>query len=293
MRALAIVVLLAACGSEATPMAPEQCGDIVCMGNETCDRTAGEPACIDGSADADGDGVRNADDLCPNLPNEKPYDEDGDGIGDQCDPCPIAKPAEEPDPDGDAVEGACDPDRTTPGDKILAFAGFRENPPWTLPSGWVVQGGELVATVPSVSPGFLSIPIIGTNHLAVETSYRIDSIVTAGNATPSVSTVTRDKRPAGETLMTCGVAKVSGTERVQISTGVESMNAIGTNLFDPASLYLLGFSIEGGQTACAVVANAQTMKSTSARAAGEQMTEAGLDVANATARFQWVMVIGR
>src|SRR5207244_3310006 len=49
--------------------------------------------------DTDGDGISDAQDNCPAIPNPAQTDTDGDGIGDLCDPCPLA-------PGGDA---ACQP----------------------------------------------------------------------------------------------------------------------------------------------------------------------------------------
>jgi len=49
--------------------------------------------------DTDGDGIPDAEDNCPAIPNPAQTDTDGDGIGDLCDPCPLA-------PGG---EGACQP----------------------------------------------------------------------------------------------------------------------------------------------------------------------------------------
>jgi thrombospondin type 3 repeat protein len=41
-----------------------------------------------GEPDGDGDGVPDARDNCPTVPNPDQRDTDGDGIGDACDPCP-------------------------------------------------------------------------------------------------------------------------------------------------------------------------------------------------------------
>ena len=49
--------------------------------------------------DTDSDGISDAQDNCPAIPNPAQTDTDGDGIGDLCDPCPLA-------PGGDA---ACQP----------------------------------------------------------------------------------------------------------------------------------------------------------------------------------------
>lgn len=295
MRIALSLVLLAACADDGAPQPP--CGDVTCAGSEVCDRGSATPMCLPASADADGDGIANAMDLCPRIAGDAQTDEDGDKIGDICDRCPIAPFSidREPDTDGDDVDDVCDPEPELPGNRIVLFQGFRF--PLTggidVPAGWTVQGGELIAAVPGVSPEPLLFPMTGTNHFAIEASFRVDSIVTAGGATPSIQAVARDVRPAGTTLMQCGVAKLGTTERVQISTDVDSSNAVGMNLFDSAALYRLGFLVDGGQTACAVVANAETMFSTATRGGGEQMTQAGLDVGNATARFQWIMITAR
>jgi hypothetical protein len=44
-----------------------------------------DPAAEDG----DGDGISDAQDDCPTIPNPAQTDTDGDGIGDLCDPCPL------------------------------------------------------------------------------------------------------------------------------------------------------------------------------------------------------------
>ena len=53
-------------------------------------------------SDADGDGIPDATDNCPNTPNADQLDSDGDGTGDVCDPTP------QPDADGDGVPDADD-----------------------------------------------------------------------------------------------------------------------------------------------------------------------------------------
>src|SRR6266852_601001 len=40
--------------------------------------------------DSDGDGIPDAQDDCPAIPNPAQTDTDGDGVGDLCDPCPLA-----------------------------------------------------------------------------------------------------------------------------------------------------------------------------------------------------------
>lgn len=88
-------------------------------------------------ADRDEDGVRNAQDNCPDTFNPAQPDQDGDGIGDRCDMAEPEAPgpeAPEPEPDaevcGDGVRGmneACDDGNLRPGDGCNA-ACESENP---------------------------------------------------------------------------------------------------------------------------------------------------------------------
>jgi len=72
--------------------------------------------CFDAS-DADGDGVGDACDVCPVVPNADQVDGDGDGFGDACDVCPAAADPAQSDADGDGVGDTCDacPDVAAPG----------------------------------------------------------------------------------------------------------------------------------------------------------------------------------
>ncbi len=58
--------------------------------------------------DADGDGVCDEDDNCPNEPNPGQEDGDGDGIGDACDNCPDEPNPNQEDADGDGTGDACE-----------------------------------------------------------------------------------------------------------------------------------------------------------------------------------------
>ena len=65
---------------------------------------------FDGSSDADGDGVPDATDNCPDLfnPDQIGVDFDGDGILDLCDNCPLAANPGQEDCDNDGVGDACE-----------------------------------------------------------------------------------------------------------------------------------------------------------------------------------------
>ena len=67
----------------------------------------GELTALEG--DADGDGVVNSLDNCPNTPNADQADADSDGVGDVCDNCPATANANQADWDGDGIGDACDP----------------------------------------------------------------------------------------------------------------------------------------------------------------------------------------
>jgi cysteine-rich repeat protein len=111
---LGVVVLLAAgCGggggADPAPPAGASCGDGLIGTGEACDdgntvdgdgcthvcsielgyACAGSPSrCTALPPDADGDGVPDATDDCPEVPNADQQDADGDGKGDACDACP-------------------------------------------------------------------------------------------------------------------------------------------------------------------------------------------------------------
>ena len=119
------------CIARVSEQSLEHCGYTACtaggfslvrrLGGSSC--TCVEPACSDWN-DADGDGVGDAcdpcpdefgtdgdgdglcpsKDNCPSIPNRSQSDMDDDGLGDVCDPCPTDPAA---DPDGD---GACSRD---------------------------------------------------------------------------------------------------------------------------------------------------------------------------------------
>ncbi|MCM4160255.1 hypothetical protein FHG64_04275 [Antarcticibacterium flavum] len=58
--------------------------------------------------DADGDGISDEEDNCPNVANPEQEDTDGDGVGDACDNCPEVANPDQADADGDGIGDACD-----------------------------------------------------------------------------------------------------------------------------------------------------------------------------------------
>jgi hypothetical protein len=65
-------------------------------------------------ADADGDGIGDLCDNCPNSPNADQADTDHDGVGDVCDNCPSTPNADQADSDHDGVGDVCDNCPSTP-----------------------------------------------------------------------------------------------------------------------------------------------------------------------------------
>ncbi len=72
-----------------------------------------------GSPDGDGDGVKDADDNCPDVANAGQADTDSDGVGDACDNCVTRANPDQRDTDGDGHGNACDGDFD--GDGIVNF----------------------------------------------------------------------------------------------------------------------------------------------------------------------------
>jgi hypothetical protein len=103
--------------------------------------------------DLDGDGIPNAEDLCPQRFDQMPaHDEDGDLVGDPCDNCPTVANADQTDlaegelqfPDG--VGDACDPRPTRAGDKENQLFTFATDPASAFTgSGWSVANDRAIA----------------------------------------------------------------------------------------------------------------------------------------------------
>jgi MYXO-CTERM domain-containing protein len=60
--------------------------------------------------DSDGDGISDAVDNCPFVPNRDQLDTDGDGVGDACDNCPTTPNPDQSDINGNGIGDVCDPD---------------------------------------------------------------------------------------------------------------------------------------------------------------------------------------
>jgi hypothetical protein len=299
-----LALTLAACGaSTGGPTLGDPCdGENPCNSGEICDFTAeGGPICITGQGDLDGDGIPNAMDFCQHQMGGA-ADEDRDGIGDDCDRCPIAAPRATPDADNDNVDSPCDPDPREPGDEILLFEGFSStalDTRWkaTTASVWKVQGGEVIATAPAAAAqDYLTTLVVAKANISIEASYRIDRIDSAGTPVQHiVALYMSDPRPAGVASMSCGVTKADGGagELVLIETNQSAMNQLVSGAFDSANLYRAGGYVTGNRAACSVIANNTPLGTVQASITPDQLSSISLTAKAATARFQYVLVVGR
>src|SRR3569833_3948577 len=232
-------------------------------------------------------------DHCPTVTGGL-YDEDGDGIGDDCDRCPIAKPPAVPDQDGDDVVCLCVLVLLFVVVKILlfdVFSGTTLDPRWTAvtPSAWSVEGGALVVRLATQdTQDFISTSVVPEPNLAVQSSYRVDK-VEASSTTHIVSALAIDQRPAGVSSLECGVVKSDdGTagEVVDLETDQSAVShAAMIGAFDSARLYRNAMVMTGTTAECVVIGD-----NTSLAAVQSTIT---LTARAVTARFQWVLVVGR
>jgi hypothetical protein len=123
------------------------------------------------------------------------HDEDGDGIRDACDVCPhIADPAQA-DSDGDRVGDACDPEPMNPRQSIVFFDGFEGTTvggAWTNLSG-AVQSDQLVLDARGAQAKEIYRPVT-----VVDEQFIIGAVTGAGDPTGAhISLVTAPSGPSG------------------------------------------------------------------------------------------------
>jgi len=276
---------------------------LACDSDGVCDFTAsGGPVCIDKTGDNDGDGIVNAIDRCPNAPGgvSDTYDEDNDGIGDPCDKCPIAPPPSVPDLDHDDVDSPCDPDPDTPGDKILFFDGFGSatlNAMWkaTGSAAWMPEGGELVVDANQPDEQYLELIVEPVPSFAIEASYRIDELESSAT-THKVGARGFDSSPAGVANFECGVitSDVGTGDVVALETNLNGTSAQAQiPAFSTAALYEDAAYATNASVGCTVIGDNTPVGTTQDQISPASLGTAALAVRAVTARFQWVLVVGR
>lgn len=292
-------MLLAACsaksggggeeGDACDPMTA--CSDTtVCSVTHTTD---GSGECIAKGEDIDNDGLPNEMDYC-NAGAGGAFDEDRDLIGDDCDKCPIAAPPLTPDPDGDDVDSPCDPDNREPGDRIVAFDGFRNGIPatWTKTGTWEQRGGDAVATGGATEVSLTTALPLTTSKMAVLIQYRVDA-VDAAAGTSYIGLVARDQRPASNAIVRCGSQRNTAVgDSLALEGDAGAMSSPVVNAFNSASLYSVALRTIGISAQCAMQADA-TAVAAQAATSGEALTQVGVFVKGGTARFSYVLAIQR
>jgi len=125
--------------------------------------------------DADGDGLLDDVDNCPEDYNPGQEDGDEDGRGDACDNCPNTANVIQTDTDGDGLGDACDPDMD--GDTIL---NEDDNCPWTLNPGQGDADEDGIGDACEVVGGMVEIQVNGSGST-------VDSVAgsSAGSSSPN------------------------------------------------------------------------------------------------------------
>lgn len=181
MRAAIVLCLVSSCSFSLT--GSPVVGDDSAPGDGPFD--VAEIDALDGSPnfDTDNDGLNDAVDNCPNLPNVDQRNWDADPRGDACDPCPHLMNADT-DGDSDGVGDACDPRPSIAGDSRALWLGFysaTDVTGWVEPSTggdgtWTVTGGALVQSIPDANPFASFVAPILYQRTYVATSIEIISM---------------------------------------------------------------------------------------------------------------------
>jgi len=130
--------------------------------------------------DADGDGIRDGADNCPDAANPLQEDEDRDGVGNVCDNCPHvanADQANDGDGGGDNAGDACDPDPSSPGNDLVLFESFDD--PAVMADWHSTVGGDW-----QISDGALRQNATGQHTTAYFGGMQFGSVVVEARFTP-------------------------------------------------------------------------------------------------------------
>jgi hypothetical protein len=292
LLSLCIPVLMAVgCGGGGGAAAGGACSATKpCPDGQACDMTNpdGDPSCVDGNDDEDGDGIPNEKDFCMHMAGGA-YDEDGDGIGDECDACPIARPPSTPETDNDGVDAPCDPDPRLGGAKIVLFEGFNAalSDKWTMDGAtWTVKDGAV--TVVAGAETNLSAGITPSSKLEIFADYRISQ---ASATTAKVGIQAINALPMGNTKVICGGGRDETVDTIQLFTQMENNNQVANkNLFDTSTRYGLLEQIDGGPANCAYNSTVY-QNAISGNTNGESMNRAGMYAKGVTATFNYILVV--
>jgi hypothetical protein len=251
-------------------------------------------AAVDASTteDADDDGIVDADDNCPAVPNVDQRDWDSDDHGDVCDRCPHLGSVADPDADNDGVGDDCDP-RPGTTDVREIWLGFYEPADIT---GWVNTGGNGQWTV---GGGVLDQAASGFSLLDSPASYTdayfATSLEVVAVDTSEIGFCLADVQP-GIQYYCCGAANVGGVPSARAASAWATSGGqisvpgtfTGANLAVGEHVEMVGL-LQGASFACSITQGAIT-----ATAGTPTGTKLGPAVFYTTApvRYRYAFVVG-
>lgn len=273
------------------PLAPACPGDQRCVrrgGAFECSTGEGDPLAADASADQDGDGIVDTEDLCPTVADPQQDNEDGDRFGDACDPCPPIADDAPPDSDGDGVGDACDPDSTR-ADRIVRFDGFhRALADWHATGTWNVTADGAAVTAGSSHSASLTFPA-PAGRATVRAAFRVDAL-DAGFIYSGAGTIDQASASAG---VACHALRSStGANRVGlVDLGAGVLLDTSQMPIAPGERYVVTMTRDGGEYRCSGVHDANESLSTAKYTPAPAQPEIGLHVRAASVTFEWVLVV--
>jgi len=233
--------------------------------------------------DADGDGVRNSDDNCPDRENANQDNEDGDAFGDACDNCPPFV-SDGADGDGDGVGDLCDPAPAKAGDQLMLFEGFAHGIPsgWTAVGMWSVSNGALVSTATGTDLSTLVVPMVSWPHQTMSSRATITGLTSAlGGAIGIVDSFN------GTAGVHCGGARVdTGEYLALVDAGNGNVIKRAAHAFDVGTTYNLQFTRRDATYVCSD--GATTVSENVNTGGGQQI---GFRNRIASASYGWLMVV--
>jgi hypothetical protein len=244
-------------------------------------------------ADSDGDGIPDALDNCPTMPNPDQRDHDADGRGDVCDLCPHIAEAVDVDTDGDGVGDGCDPRPTQAGDRRALWVGFYDAADiagWDMnpSSSFTVSLGRLTGGDVSSDRSDIKVPI-SFNRAFAQTSVRINTLANpTGNVTPGATLYTGDDGMSQ--FYQCEVDQPNNSDpQLQALDSDSAMQQRWPGTFVPSSELQLTDGIVTTTHTCAAM-QGSTAVSLSRNASGST-GRVSIGSANANVSFDYLFVV--